>query len=245
MAHNGPEAPDGQPDWGGDVPQWQDSNRATTALVFGILGVVGCWLLAPFAWWLGRKELFAIEAGIRSPTHRRNAKTGKVLGMVGTAVFVLVVPLAAVVAINAARDGALRDDDGSVRRTATVLMNDLRVGDCGDWPPGEIAFSVTVHPCDVPHDFEMYATVTLPDGPDEPYRQESIQAWSIQACFEEFEPYVGVGYDESPTLSISYIYPREASWRDGDRIVQCVLQPADEGGQMTGSKKGSDLDDGA
>ena len=75
--------PGSEPDWGQEIPQWQDSNRATTALVLGILGLCGCGILAPFAWWLGQKELDAIQAGTRSPVHRGRAKAAKILGILG------------------------------------------------------------------------------------------------------------------------------------------------------------------
>jgi Septum formation len=234
--------PDDGPNWGQDLPQWQDSNRSTIALVFGILGVVGCGLLAPFAWWLGRKELDAIEAGIRSPRHRGNAKAAKILGIVGTVITVVLVPLIAVISIRIAGEAALRDANGVVIRTGTFLLKDLQVGDCGDWPQGSVFFSVTLHPCDEPHDFELYALVSHPDGPKEPYREKSLQAWSLQTCFERFEPYVGVASEEFLTLSFSYFYPPDASWREGDRIVQCALHAASEGERLIGSKIGLDLD---
>ena len=243
--HNCTTMPDDEPNWGHDVPQWQDSKRATTALVFGILGVLGCGLLAPFAWWLGRKELDAIEAGTRSPSHRGNAKAAKVLGIVGTVMTVLLVPLIAFVSIRIAGEAAIRDANGVVIRTGTFLMNDLRVGDCGDWPQGSVVISVTLHPCDEPHDFELYAVVSHPDGPKELYREKSLQAWSLQACFERFEPYFGVALEDSRTLTVSYFYPPEAAWRDGDRIVQCALQPAGEGARLIGSRNGAGLDAGA
>ena len=235
--------PDGDPNWGQEVPQWQDSNRSTIALVFGILGLLGCGILAPVAWWLGRKELYAIEAGIRSPSHRTNAKTGKVLGIVGTIMTVLLIPLIALVAINAAREQGVRDADGAIVRSATFHVEDLRVGDCGDWPEGEVVLSIDVHPCSEPHDFELYAVVIHPDGPGDPYQgQRSLEAWSEQACYEQFEPYVGVAFEDAPTLTFEFLYPLEASWEDGDRDVQCALRHI-AGQQLIGSKKGSDLDE--
>ena len=230
--------PGSDPDWGQEIPQWQESNRATTALALDILGLFGCGILAPFAWWLGQKELDAIDAGTRSPTHRSRARAAKILGILG----VILIPLLVVVSVIVAGNyRAQRDSDGVVVRTGTFFLADLRAGDCGDWPPGDAVLSVTLHPCDEPHDFELYAIVNHPDGPEEPYPDErSLEAWSAQACYEQFGPYVGVAFEDAPTLTFSYFYPLAPSWRDGDRVVQCALHNA-EGEQMIGSRKGPDL----
>jgi hypothetical protein len=79
------------------------SSRATTALVLGIIGLLGsvgscCCCLglipgvcAPFAWWTGARELGAIRAGLASPGGEGNARTGMICGIVGTAIMVLYV----------------------------------------------------------------------------------------------------------------------------------------------------------
>jgi hypothetical protein len=63
---------------------YPEASQATTALVLGILGIVTCPILAPFAWQIGTKELEAIDAGRRDPTNRTNANAGRILGIVGT-----------------------------------------------------------------------------------------------------------------------------------------------------------------
>jgi putative regulator of septum formation len=205
-------------------------------LVLGILGLCGCGILAPFAWWMGQKELDAIQAGTRSPVHRGRAKAAKILGILG----VVAIPLILVVSvILAGKYLAQRDSEGVIVRTGSVFLDDLRAGDCGDWPQGNTALSVTVHPCDEPHDFEVFAVVSHPDGTDEPYPEEgSLDAWSAQACYEQFVPYVGVAFEDSPTLTLSYFYPLATSWEDGNRLVQCALHTV-EGEKLFGSKKGS------
>jgi hypothetical protein len=60
------------------------SKEAITALVLGILGVVCCGFLAPFAWYVGQSELRAIREG-RSPAAGEGlAMAGKILGIIGT-----------------------------------------------------------------------------------------------------------------------------------------------------------------
>ena len=46
-------------------------------------------LLSPFAWFIGRKEMKAIDGGRRDPVFRSNAKVGMILGIVGTAILIL------------------------------------------------------------------------------------------------------------------------------------------------------------
>ncbi|MEP7009868.1 MAG: hypothetical protein ABJC13_06060 [Acidobacteriota bacterium] len=69
--------------------QAKASSQATTAMIVGIVGVICCGLAAPFAWYLGNKELQLIAAGQSSPAGEGAAKTGKILGMVGSALLVL------------------------------------------------------------------------------------------------------------------------------------------------------------
>jgi hypothetical protein len=209
-------------------------------LALGILGLCG-WFLAPFAWWLGQKELNAIAAGARSPVHRGKARAAKILGIIGVILVVVAIPLIAVTSvIVAGRYQEQRDSEGVIVRTGKVFLEDLRPGDCGDWPEGDAVFSVTVHPCDEPHDFEVFAVVSHPGGTEEPYPDEgSFDTWSGQACYEQFGPYVGLAFEDSPTLTLSYFYPSAPSWEDGNRTVQCALHTV-EGEKLFGSTKGSE-----
>jgi uncharacterized membrane protein YjgN (DUF898 family) len=63
---------------------YPEASQATTALVLGILGIVICQVLAPFAWSMGAKEMQAIDAGRRPPENRGTANAAKILGIVGT-----------------------------------------------------------------------------------------------------------------------------------------------------------------
>ena len=70
-------------------------------MVLGVIGVVSgpagfflpfvgfLSLLSPFAWYIGRKEMKAIDAGLRDPVFRSNAKVGMILGIVGTVILIL------------------------------------------------------------------------------------------------------------------------------------------------------------
>jgi hypothetical protein len=63
---------------------YQEDSRATTALVLGILSLVLCGFLGPFAWSMGNTEIKAIDEGRRPPENRGTAQAGKVLGIIST-----------------------------------------------------------------------------------------------------------------------------------------------------------------
>jgi hypothetical protein len=65
------------------------SNRATTALILGIVGIVCCPLTAPFAWSMGNKELAAIAAGMAPASNEGLAKAGKICGIIGVVLLAL------------------------------------------------------------------------------------------------------------------------------------------------------------
>lgn len=72
---------------GGPVP---DQRQATTALVLGILGIVICQLLAPFALVIGRNSLKEIDASGGGLGGRGKAQAGFICGIIGTVLLALV-----------------------------------------------------------------------------------------------------------------------------------------------------------
>jgi len=65
------------------------SSRAIWSLVLGILGLILCGLLAPFARWLGAAELRDIKAGLSPDSGQGLATAGMVLGIIGTVFLVI------------------------------------------------------------------------------------------------------------------------------------------------------------
>ena len=63
--------------------------QATTAMVLGILGIAACGILAPIAWSIGGKAVNEIDANPAAYSGRGEANAGKILGIVGTCIFVL------------------------------------------------------------------------------------------------------------------------------------------------------------
>lgn len=67
----------------------KDNKQALWALILGILGIVCCGLLAPVAWYMGRKEVQAVDAGLSSQENRGMAMAGMILGIVGSVLLIL------------------------------------------------------------------------------------------------------------------------------------------------------------
>jgi len=110
-----PEQPPGPP---GQPPPYQyqggyypppDHPQATTALVLGILGLVLCGVIAPFAWQMGNRVMREIDASQGRLGGRSSASAGRIMGMVGTAllVFGLVIVLVVGLILGLAGLGAL------------------------------------------------------------------------------------------------------------------------------------------
>ncbi|MEI6252300.1 MAG: DUF4190 domain-containing protein, partial [Mycobacteriaceae bacterium] len=66
-----------------------DHPQAVTSMVLGILGLVCCGLASPFAIWLGRKSVREIDASGGRWGARGQAQAGFIMGIIGTALWVL------------------------------------------------------------------------------------------------------------------------------------------------------------
>lgn len=71
---------------------YPEESQAVLSLVLSIIGLVVCGgVLCPVGWYLGSKDLAAIDAGRRDPSKRDMAQAGKIIGIVGTAIVALVI----------------------------------------------------------------------------------------------------------------------------------------------------------
>ncbi|HYX27284.1 MAG TPA: DUF4190 domain-containing protein [Pyrinomonadaceae bacterium] len=66
-------------------------HRGPLILAFGILGLVTCQLFGIAAWVMGNTDLREMDRGWMDPSGRDLTKTGRILGMVSTAL--IIVPL--------------------------------------------------------------------------------------------------------------------------------------------------------
>ncbi len=80
--------------------QAPDHPRATTALVLGILALVLCGLLGPFAWSIGRSTMHEIDASGGRWGGRGQAQAGYVLGIVATVLLLVPFALLAVFGVS-------------------------------------------------------------------------------------------------------------------------------------------------
>ena len=87
-----PYPPPGQPPYG--YPQGYpyappEHPKATTSMVLGILGLVMCQIVSPFAWSIGKQTLNEIDASGGRLGGRGQAQAGYILGIVGTVLLIL------------------------------------------------------------------------------------------------------------------------------------------------------------
>ena len=83
--------------------------QGTLILVLGIVSIVLCAILGPFAWVMGRRALGEIDASGRAYTNRGMVQAGMICGIVGTVFLALGLVwllFVVIVAIGAATTGA-------------------------------------------------------------------------------------------------------------------------------------------
>ena len=105
---------------------------------------------------------------------------------------------------------------------APTGLIELAIGDCVDQAKLEDG-SASTEPlvaCDEPHDFEVFASLTLEDGAYPAV--ESLVTFGTKQCAEEFATFIGLDFGIS-ALDFQYYYPTESSWANGDRGLDCVV----------------------
>ncbi|MGC4939508.1 hypothetical protein [Kribbella sp. DT2] len=70
----------------------RDNSNATVALVLGLLPfITGLLILSPFAWWKGNQAVDEIDAAPGVYNNRGMAVAGRIAGIVGTVLLILVI----------------------------------------------------------------------------------------------------------------------------------------------------------
>ncbi|MFD4244238.1 DUF4190 domain-containing protein [Streptomyces sp. NPDC058525] len=150
--------------------------------------------------------------------------------------------LAVVFGFSALDDEPKRDTTGQVTEEGSSAIEDLRTGDCfntdndlagfQDEAGVDAPFTVTVLPCDQPHEGETYAVFDLDDGPYP--GKEAVTATTEERCSGTvLTDYVGPSATLPDNLEIFIYFPSEDTWGRGDREVTCFL--GDRSGSSTGS----------
>ena len=89
-----------------DEPDYEEPHRGGLLLALGLVGLLACPVVSPFAWVMGANDLRAMDERRMDPEGRSNTQAGKILGIVGTillalqvmALLVYVVVIAVVIA---------------------------------------------------------------------------------------------------------------------------------------------------
>jgi len=135
-------------------------------------------------------------------------------------------------------DPAVRDETtGEITESSEADVFSLKVGDCLNQQASEEATevsSVPTVPCSEPHDSEAYAAMDMPAG-DFPGDQAVSDA-ADTFCYDEFEKFVGMNYDES-VLELATFFPTAESWAEGDHEILCFVYSPD--GPSTGTLAGA------
>lgn len=106
-----------------------------------------------------------------------------------------------------------------------TAITDVAVGDCFDDPADAVIESLEMIDCDLPHDNEVFANLTIEQSvfPGD----NVLQAFAVDACLPAFEAYVGVSYTQSD-LDYTFLIPTVDTWNTvAERTVTCFLYAAD------------------
>lgn len=119
-------------------------------------------------------------------------------------------------------------------------VEDLTVGDCFHEPSGDVIYDVEPIDCVEPHDYEVFAVVTVAGEDGAPYPGDETVAFDVlDQCITLFDGYVGMAYADS-VLYVDTLYPSDESWGQGDREGDCLLAEYDALGRIvpvTGSSR--------
>jgi len=66
-----------------------ESSQAIVVFLLGLFGLISFPPLGPFAWYFGKQEIEAIDAGRRPGDRRGLAQAGKIMGMVASLLMIL------------------------------------------------------------------------------------------------------------------------------------------------------------
>ncbi|WP_107080080.1 DUF4190 domain-containing protein [Streptomyces sp. NBRC 109706] len=128
------------------------------------------------------------------------------------------------------------DDDEPGAGGVDTIVFDLDVRDCFDPPGGLGAYeeegaleqTVSVVPCDQPHEAEAYGRFEV-TGYDAFPGADELTALADQRCPELVQPYVLDTWALPAEAQPYYYHPEVTSWRLGDREILCFFGHVDGG----------------
>ena len=115
---------------------------------------------------------------------------------------------------------------------SSKTVDDIAVGDCLNIPDEDVFSTIDPLDCNEPHDLEVFALIDLSTVSPE-YSSiasypgdDAVYEAAFNECWDEFEFYVGVPYEES-VIYLDVFTPTLEGWDErGDRIANCVLYEA-------------------
>lgn len=129
-------------------------------------------------------------------------------------------------------DAPRTEPGGEITASAQADPFKIIKGDCidllaldgyGDAAEGEEfeVETVPVVPCAEPHTGEVYSETTLKG--DKYPGKKSVDKTFDDWCYDEFEKFVGLSYDESE-YGYTGFYPTQDTWEQlDDRTIQCIV----------------------
>ena len=66
-----------------------EPHRGTLILILGVLSLMACQLIGPFAWAMGGADLKKMRAGVMDPAGENETRIGYILGIVGTVLLLI------------------------------------------------------------------------------------------------------------------------------------------------------------
>ncbi len=131
-------------------------------------------------------------------------------------------------------DNTVRDDSGAIVEGGGLGAFALQVGDCFNIPEEELIQSLEAVPCGQPHDAEAYASFNQSGRGLEWPGQDIVSDASDWGCYDRFETFVGLPWDNSE-FDYWFLEPTRESWEENnDREVTCALTNFD-GSKLVGS----------
>jgi hypothetical protein len=121
-------------------------------------------------------------------------------------------------------DRSQRDVAGAIQVEQPIWFADLRTGDCVKGSEGPSEHDLVALPCTSPHNGEVFATYTLPEGsPVKPGRPTDE---ATAGCLSRFEAYSGTKLDEDRQFVTGWTL--DSQHRAETHNVVCIVDVADD-----------------
>lgn len=108
-------------------------------------------------------------------------------------------------------------------------VDEIAVGDCLNTPEEDVFYEIDPIDCSEQHDLEVFALIDLSTISSDfstaaAYPgDDAVYEAAYDACWDEFEPYIGMPYEES-VLYIDAFTPTFEGWTEvDDRTANCVV----------------------